>query len=107
MIVPEEIVSLLGRLGAADAVPIEYIPALLGEIERVRVGLWCRLLRDRVEGPVADRLLSIGEAAARLAATKDWLRRHGDLPFVVRLSEGQIRYSEQGIERFIRQRTRS
>ena len=49
-----------------------------------------------------DRLLRIDEAAARLQTTKDWLYRHwGELPFTVRLSPRQLRFSAKGIERYI------
>jgi hypothetical protein len=99
-----DIPSLLADLARVENLPQENLPALLGDLERVRAALWRRLLADRHEAPLHDRLLTIGDAAIRLAVTKDWLRRHADLPFVVRLSEGQVRYSEQGLERFIRDR---
>lgn len=87
-----------------ELVPLDCIPAWLGRIEEVRAVLWLRLMALHVsastDGP--DHLLTIDEAAARLATTRDWLRRHHDLPFVVRLSEGQVRYSAQGVEAFIR-----
>jgi hypothetical protein len=86
--------------------PREGIPECLAALEHTRTLLWARLLAPGPT-PSHDRLLPIEEAAARLATTKDWLRRHHDLPFVVHLSEGQVRYSEQGIERFIRRRQRA
>lgn len=51
-----------------------------------------------------DRLLTVEEAAQKLGRSKDWLYRHaGRLPFTVR--DGRLlRFSEQGIERYIRQR---
>src|SRR5439155_5372827 len=40
-----------------------------------------------------------------LGTTKDWLRRHGDrLPFTLRLSRGQVRFSAKGIDRYIASR---
>jgi predicted DNA-binding transcriptional regulator AlpA len=53
-----------------------------------------------------DRLLSIEEAAAILGKTKDWLYRHADsLPFTVR--EGRLlRFSSNGIQKYIRARLR-
>jgi len=57
-------------------------------------------------GPHQDQLLTIEEAATKLGTTRDWLRRHPDLPFVVRFSPGQVRYSAKGIERFIAMRMR-
>ena len=50
----------------------------------------------------ADRLLTITEAAEVLRTTKDWLYRHyQQLPFTVRLSERQLRFSARGIEEYI------
>jgi len=47
-----------------------------------------------------DHLLTADDAATMLAVTKDWLRRR-ELPFAVKLSEGVVRYSARGIERYI------
>jgi hypothetical protein len=44
-----------------------------------------------------DRLLATADAASPVGVSKDWLYRHADrLPFTVRLSEGQLRYSAKG-----------
>lgn len=52
-----------------------------------------------------DRLLMVGEAASMLGMTKDYLYRHADqLPFTVRPSAKQLRFSKAGIQRYIRQR---
>src|SRR5438552_12330996 len=102
----DDVAALVAGPAGADAVPPEHVPKLLGALERARAALWARLLGRRDETPGADRLLGIDEAAARLATKPDWLRRNGELPFVVRLSPGQVRYSEAGIERFIRRRQR-
>src|SRR5512140_3286105 len=53
-----------------------------------------------------DRLICIEEAAAILGKTKDWLYRHADsLPFTVR--EGRLlRFSNIGIQKYIRARLR-
>lgn len=103
----EGIATLLATSETARAVPLEDVPELLGALEKARAALWARLLGPRDETPPHDRLLTIDEAAARLAVAKNWLRRRSELPFVVRLSEGNVRYSEQGIERFIQRRHRS
>jgi len=51
-----------------------------------------------------DRLLDVEEAARKLGKSKDYLYRHaGDYPFTVRDGRS-LRFSEQGIEKFIRQR---
>lgn len=57
---------------------------------------------DRKIGDVEDRLLDVKEAAARLSLTVDYLYRHGDtFPFTVRVAPGQVRFSSNGISRFI------
>ena len=51
-----------------------------------------------------DRLLPVAEAADRLACTTDWLyRHHHRLPFAVRTGR-QVRFSADGLDRYIRQR---
>lgn len=62
-----------------------------------------RLRMDRF-GPRRDRLLNVQEAAARLRMTVDWLyRHHKQLPFIVRHGR-PLRFSEVGIEEYIRKR---
>jgi len=51
-----------------------------------------------------DRLLDVNEAAARLSVTVDFLYRRKKLPFRVTLGPGQVRFSSNGIDRYIRQR---
>ena len=49
-----------------------------------------------------DRLLCMAEAVVKLSRTKDWLyRHHHDLPFTVRHGK-LLRFSELGIEEYIR-----
>jgi predicted DNA-binding transcriptional regulator AlpA len=53
---------------------------------------------------VNDRLLKVDEAGARLGVSVDFMYRHAaKLPFAVRQGRS-LRFSEQGIERYIRQR---
>jgi predicted DNA-binding transcriptional regulator AlpA len=52
-----------------------------------------------------DRLLTVEQAAERLAVSRDWIyRRASTLPFAVRLDGSALRFSAQGIARHIRQR---
>lgn len=94
-----------GRI--ADATP-DAIPALLGDLERVRATLWARLTVGAASShaPASeDRLLTVEEATAKLGVATDWLyRRSKTLPFVVRPSVGVVRISLHGIEKYIRQR---
>jgi len=55
--------------------------------------------------PAKDALLDVTEAAKRLATSTDWLYRHAArLPFTVRNGR-QLRFSSEGIARYIRERT--
>ena len=91
-------------------VPTEAVPPLLGEIECLRAKLWARMMTLPTRGPgyaltTEDRLLTARQAAQRLGMSTDYLYRHADeLPFTVRVSPGQLRFSSQGIQRYIHQR---
>ena len=81
--------------------PEELIDAI-GEAERLKASLWGRLYaegspREHEE----DRLLDVKEASLRLSISTDTLyRKAADLPFTVRIG-GNVRFSAQGISRFI------
>jgi predicted DNA-binding transcriptional regulator AlpA len=52
-----------------------------------------------------DRLIRPKELAARLGTSTDWVYRHWkELPFTVKLSPRQLRFSEQGLERYLEKR---
>jgi predicted DNA-binding transcriptional regulator AlpA len=52
----------------------------------------------------SDRLLDVSQAAEKLCVKRDWLyRHHSDLPFRVRHGK-LLRFSELGIEDYIRKR---
>ena len=87
-------------------IPREDIPALLLEISAVQGRLAAKLLEpsEQTNSGNVDKLLDITEAATKLAVTEDWLYRKGSkLPFVVRMGRN-VRFSEKGIEKYIRQR---
>jgi predicted DNA-binding transcriptional regulator AlpA len=86
------------------------IAEVLPDLDRLRAVAWIRLTADRGTSPtpetVEDRLLTAEEAAARLAVAPDWLYRHADaLPFTVRIGDRHLRFSTQGINRYIRERS--
>jgi excisionase family DNA binding protein len=96
---------------AAREAPLEALPELSGALARVSALVSLRLatepLRDLQEtlraGARADRLLTVQEAAQRLGLTEDWLyRNHGRLPFARKVGEQTLRFSESGIDRWIR-----
>jgi predicted DNA-binding transcriptional regulator AlpA len=49
-----------------------------------------------------DRLLNIDEAAQRLSMTTDWLYRNWKNFVFARKISGQLRFSSQGIDRYIK-----
>jgi len=95
----------------ARETPLESLPELSGALARVSALVSLRLatepLRDLQEalqaGAKADRLLTVQEAAQRLGLTEDWLYRHyRGLPFTRKVGEQTLRFSEAGIDRWIR-----
>ncbi len=104
------LIDLLHNLTKVEQLPVEVIPPLLSQLSALQGALAARLA-ELVSATSAaalsdeDRLLTIDEAAERLAVTKDWLYHHAkSLPFTVRPARRQLRFSARGIERYIRQR---
>jgi predicted DNA-binding transcriptional regulator AlpA len=95
----------------ASVIPPKMIAPLLTQISAAQSALAAQLLQvfeleetDR-ETRRFDRLLTVAEVAARLAVGKYWLySRSDELPFTVRIGDRQLRFSEQGIERYLRRR---
>jgi hypothetical protein len=92
--------------GAVELLTYHQAGAVLAQLAALQSAVAARLaaLPPDASNGQPDHLLGIDEAAARLGVTNDWLRRRGTLPFVVKLSEGTVRYSATGISRFIAQR---
>ena len=87
------------------ALPKDLIAKLRGQIAKLDTLLLSRLLTGDRAGPCpdGDRLLTASEAALKLGLTKDALYRNA-YPFMVRVGSRR-RFSEKGIENFIRHRT--
>jgi predicted DNA-binding transcriptional regulator AlpA len=100
--------ELLNDPERISALPKDAIAELRGQIGKLDTLLLSRLLNDEQPQPGmdGDRLLTASEAAQKLGATEDWLYRNANtLPFAVRVGKKHLRFSEVGIERYIRQRT--
>jgi hypothetical protein len=104
----DDLAMLLTDPSRVARVPVQQLPALLVRLASVHTrfaaieaAVAARLLVAHAPQSEPDRLLTADEAVYRLGVTKDWLRRRGTLPFVVKLSEGVVRYSAAGIDAFI------
>jgi predicted DNA-binding transcriptional regulator AlpA len=100
--------SLVADPGLVQTLPCPVIQHILIQITSLLPLLVSQSYRvpTTEKGHQDDRLLSIDEAASILGKTKDWLYRHSDtLPFTVR--EGRLlRFSSNGIQKYIRARLR-
>ncbi len=93
----------------ASATP-EEVPALAGELERLRISLWARVMAScdpPLSGPSSnghERLLTAAQAAERMGISRPWLYKNADrLPFTVRLSR-RVLFSARGLEEWLRKR---
>lgn len=97
--------EVLSDPAKAVTLPREAIPQLRGELARLDTILLSRLLvddSDQQRSGLGDRLLDVSEAAEKLGLSHDALYRN-DYPFVVKIGNRR-RFSEKGIEKFIRSR---
>jgi excisionase family DNA binding protein len=83
-----------------------HVSVLLTQWTALQASMAARLVAASQAASVepSEKLLSVEQAAERLGVSKDWLyRRTSRLPFVIRVGR-HVRFSAQGIERFIRSR---
>jgi excisionase family DNA binding protein len=80
------------------------IIARLAELEASRAALLAELIALNTTRELDDRLLTVQEAAEILSVTTDWLYRHADeFRFTVRPGPGQLRFSHQGIQEYLKE----
>ena len=104
---PADLAALVEDPARVATVPPGRIPALLSQLSALQGAMAARLMSaDRDETTsTEDALLTVDQAAERLGVSKDWLfRRSRMLPFVVRLGR-HLRFSNRGIDRYLRNRT--
>jgi hypothetical protein len=81
--------------------PTDDLPALIGELERLKTKALIRAARppERADnGP--DENLSVQEAARRLGVSVDWLYKNARrLPFTVKICR-RVLFSAHGLERW-------
>jgi predicted DNA-binding transcriptional regulator AlpA len=103
------LMALVNDQAKIALLPPEVIPVIRGELARIDTLLLMRLSMAYLTGAgercaEGDRLLDVNEAARKLGKSTDFLYRHATkYPFTVRDGRS-LRFSEQGIEKFIRQR---
>jgi predicted DNA-binding transcriptional regulator AlpA len=109
-----ETVNLRERLQiVVDDTPKSKWPDLIGEFARMQTVLALRVSEitenDSAETAApnnGDRLLDAREAARILGVEPRWLYRRADrLPFTRRLSPRTLRFSELGLQRWIKTRS--
>jgi predicted DNA-binding transcriptional regulator AlpA len=90
-----------------DTLPDDDIPAALVALAAAQTKLAARLAVRPVGAhhAASDELLDVDQAATMLSVSKDWLYRRTTLPFRVKMSSKQTRYSRRGIERWLAMRT--
>jgi hypothetical protein len=81
----------------------EQAIAALGDVEKLRAGLWRRAVVLPGAAGSGDVLLTAEQTSSRLGIGLSALYRR-KWPFRVEVSPGRTRYSSAGIERFIRSR---
>ena len=104
---PVDLAALVEDPARVATVAPGRIPALLSQLSALQSAMAARLISaDRDESVSAeDTLLTVDQAAERLGVSTDWLfRRSRTLPFVVRLGR-HLRFSNRGIDRYLRNRT--
>jgi excisionase family DNA binding protein len=104
---PVDLAALVEDPARVATVPPGRIPALLSQLSALQGAMAARLISADREEPVSgeDTLLTVDQAAERLGVSTDWLfRRSRTLPFVVRLGR-HLRFSNRGIDRYLRTRT--
>jgi hypothetical protein len=104
-VVPPDASVVLPTVEAIDALPVEQLAGLVAELAALQARAAMRLRSESASGRDEDQLLTIEQVAERLAVTEDWLRRRPDLPFIVKLSDGTVRYSSRRLATYIARQT--
>jgi hypothetical protein len=104
--------ELLDHPELITSIPPDTIPAMLGDIEAVRIRLLARFITSHTPATPpdekalsTDRLLKPAEAAALMGVTVRWLHQHRRaFPFARKLSRRVLRFDEGGLRRWLAHR---
>src|ERR1051326_285646 len=89
----------------AQELAVEELPALLGDLEAVRVTALARLYGPTLVQQQRDELLDVREAARRLGMSVEYVYKNSStFPFVIRIGK-RVRFSAAGIDEYIRSDT--
>lgn len=99
----------LPSLGDVDTLPEAALAPLALYLSALQSRIAVRLVSRTSTSPApatsGDVLLPVNEAATRLGVSRHWLYRNApSLPFTRRLSSRTLRFSSQGIDRWLRTR---
>jgi hypothetical protein len=87
---------------AAQELPAEDLPDLIGRLEAAKATAWARLASLTPTSQAHDELLSVQEAARRLGVSEDYLYGHHREYAFTRRQGRKLLFSALGIDRFIR-----
>ena len=105
----KELLAELSRdVGWTRRLQPDQVPAVLATLSAIQGAVLAQLSAPAgpraLEAAPDDRLLTPSEVAARLGVQLRWLYRHAStLPFTVRLSRRALRFSQNGLVRYLRQ----
>jgi hypothetical protein len=88
-------------LAAAQTVPRETLADFLGDLERVRVTALARLIAPAPEQHQPNELLDVKAASRVLGCSVDYLYHHHDRFLFTRRVGRSLRFSAQGIAKYI------
>jgi predicted DNA-binding transcriptional regulator AlpA len=94
--------QLEALLDLSRTIPREDLPSLIAVLAEINAIAFARLVAPSENHHQPDKLLTIDEAATRLAMSKDYLYRH-KFPFTVR-EGGSLRFSSHGIDKWIQRK---
>lgn len=99
----------LPTVADVEALPVDALDGVVLQLATLTAAVAARLATSagaRRAPMELDQLLDVDAAAALLATTPDYLRRHGRrLGLTVTLSPGQVRYSRRALGAFIARQT--
>ena len=100
-IAPPEMSDLTAPLerAIAAASPVD-LPALDGELSRLKAQVLLRIVGAATPAEPEDRWLDTRDAAAKLGMSASWLYEHGAEFTFRRKVGGRYRFSERGINEF-------